>query len=410
MIKPTIRFPEYTESYKETTLAEITDKVKRKNKENQTDIPLTIASVEGLVDQRTYFSKPIASKDMSNYYLLKRGEFAYNKSYSKGFPVGSVKRLDKYEQGALSTLYICFSLKPETAIDSDYLAQYFDSAVWHKSVSEICAEGARNHGLLNVSPDDFFSIGHYFAPTLEEQKKVAGVFSLLDRIIETQTEKISALDNKKRGIIQQILTQQIRIKDNNGCFYEKWSETALKDILTESTEKSSGTEEVYSVSVSKGLVNQVEHLGRSFAAEDTSNYNVVNFGDIVYTKSPTGEFKWGIVKQSQVKKSVIVSPFYGVFKPKSFEMGYIIDLYFSSSVRAHNYLITQIRKGAKNTINITNDEFLEKTILLPTSNEEARKIKDLVEMLESEINVENKKLDAIHQLKIGLQQRMFVNV
>ena len=177
MLEPKLRFPEFTEDYTPDALVDITDRVRRKNSENQTDIPLTIASIEGLVDQRTYFGKPIASKDMSGYYLLKKGEFAYNKSYSKGYPVGSIKRLDNYEQGALSTLYICFSVKEDADVTSDYLVQYFNSSVWHKTVSEICAEGARNHGLLNVSPDDFFATVHYFAPTKAEQEKISNFLS-----------------------------------------------------------------------------------------------------------------------------------------------------------------------------------------------------------------------------------------
>ena len=152
MIAPKIRFPGFTGEYNANSLSEISDRVRRKNSENQTDIPLTIASIEGLVDQRTYFGKTVASKDMSGYYLLQNGEFAYNKSYSKGFPVGSIKRLDKYAQGALSTLYICFALKDDADVTSDYLVQYFNSPAWYEVVNEVCAEGARNHGLLNVSP------------------------------------------------------------------------------------------------------------------------------------------------------------------------------------------------------------------------------------------------------------------
>ena len=172
--------------------------------------------------------------------------------------------------------------------------------------------------------------------------------------------------------------------------------------------KSTGNEEVYSVSVAKGLVNQIEHLGRSFAAEDTSKYKVVKPGDVVYTKSPTGDFKWGIVKQSMIDKDVIVSPLYGIFIPRSYAFGFILDAYFSSSVRAHNYLITQIRKGAKNTINITNDVFLEKEIFLPTSEEEAVKIQQFVELLDKQIDIEKEKLEAIKLIKKGLLQQLFM--
>lgn len=408
MLEPKMRFSEFSESYGSDALADVAERVRRKNSENQTDIPLTIASIEGLVDQRTYFGKTIASKDMSGYYLLRNGEFAYNKSYSKGYPVGSIKRLDKYDQGALSTLYICFALKHDADIQSDYLMQYFNSPVWHKTISEICAEGARNHGLLNVSPDDFFATVHHFAPSKEEQDKIAEFLALYDQKIANQMAKVEALEIRRKGLLQQIFSQEIRFKADDGSDFEDWEETLLSDILTERKAKSTGKEEVYSVSVAKGLVNQIEHLGRSFAAEDTSKYKVICPGDIVYTKSPTGEFKWGIVKQSMIDKNVIVSPLYGIFIPKSEALGFVLDAYFSSSVRAHNYLITQVRKGAKNTINVSNDEFLDNYIILPTSEAEAKKIKEFISLLDQQIQVEKDKLEAIRNVKKGLLQQMFV--
>lgn len=408
MLAPKIRFPAFNDEYISKTLSDISDRIRRKNSNNQTDIPLTIASIEGLVDQRTYFGKTVASKDMSGYYLLQNGEFAYNKSYSKGYPVGSIKRLDKYEQGALSVLYICFALKADADVTSDYLVQYFNSPAWYEAVNEVCAEGARNHGILNVSPDDFFATSHYFAPSKEEQNKVSTFLSLYDKKIETQSEKINALEERRKGILQQIFSQELRFRDDNGEDFPDWEDTMLSDVLVERKLRNTGKEEVYSVSVTKGLVNQIEHLGRSFAAEDTSKYKVVKPGDVVYTKSPTGDFKWGIVKQSMIDKDVIVSPLYGIFIPKSPAFGFVLDAYFSSSERAHNYLITQIRKGAKNTINITNDVFLEKELLLPTSEEEAQKIKSFVELLDKQIQIEKEKLEAIKLIKKGLLQQMFV--
>lgn len=154
--EPLLRFKDNNIDYPDwdcKSLSDLTSRVTRRNTNNQTDLPLTISSIDGLVDQREYFKKTVASDDMSKYYLLKKGEFAYNKSYSVGFDYGSIKRLDKYEQGALSTLYICFSLKDEHL--SEYLSLYFDSQKWYRQASNICAEGARNHGLLNVSPSDF---------------------------------------------------------------------------------------------------------------------------------------------------------------------------------------------------------------------------------------------------------------
>lgn len=151
---PYLRFPSFDEDWRVEKLSDFTQRIMRKNANNQTELPLTISSKDGLVDQVTYFNKKVSSKDMSGYYLLLNGEFAYNKSYSVGYDFGSIKRLDRYPMGALSTLYICFAL---TRHNSDFMKAYFDSLKWYKEIYMIAAEGARNHGLLNVPTDEFFA-------------------------------------------------------------------------------------------------------------------------------------------------------------------------------------------------------------------------------------------------------------
>ena len=169
---PEVRFPGFTGEWERRKLGSICKRVVRKNKNNESERPLTISSQYGLIDQRNFFNKVVAAKDMSNYYLLKRGEFAYNKSYSNGFDYGSIKRLNAYKQGCLSTLYICFELIA-TDVDSDYLECYFDTLQWYGDVSQICAEGARNHGLLNVDTRAFFDDVFITMPaTKAEQKQV----------------------------------------------------------------------------------------------------------------------------------------------------------------------------------------------------------------------------------------------
>ena len=146
----------------------------------------------------------------------------------------------------------------------------------------------------------------------------------------------------------------------------------LSDILTERNEANTAQHEVCSVSVSQGVVNQVEYLGRSFAAKDISHYNVVHYGDIIYTKSPTGDFPYGIVKRSHLEDPVAVSPLYGVYIPASNDIGCFLHYYFCNAVSAKNYLHKLIQKGAKNTINITNQRFLENTINLPKADKLAQ--------------------------------------
>lgn len=182
-----------------------TRRVMRKNKSNQSRLPLTISAQYGLVDQITFFNKVIASTDMSNYYLLKKGEFAYNKSYSSDYPWGAIKRLDNYEQGALSSLYICFT--PQDNVESDFILQYFESPKWHKGVSEIAVEGARNHGLLNVSVQDFFHTYHYVPKDKKEQIKIAKLLMLLDERITTQNKIIEDLKRLKSAISESLFKE-----------------------------------------------------------------------------------------------------------------------------------------------------------------------------------------------------------
>ena len=176
-------------SWEQRKLGELVDRVVRKNTNNESTLPLTISAQYGLVDQITYFNNRVASRDVSNYYLVLNGEFAYNKSTSDGYPFGAVKRLDLYEKGVLSTLYIVFAPKKEQQIDSDYLTVFFDTDRWHKGVAERAAEGARNHGLLNIAAEDFFDIDLSVPKDIVEQKQIGAFIRQLDNLITLHQRK-----------------------------------------------------------------------------------------------------------------------------------------------------------------------------------------------------------------------------
>ena len=168
-----------------------------------TDIPLTISAQYGLIDQRDFFSKVVASTDMSGYYLLHRGEYAYNRSTSNDYPFGSIKRLDLYDKGAVSTLYLCFAIKEEVVL-SDFARWYFESSQWYRGVNEICAEGARNHGLLNVPTDGFFNTVHILPSDIEEQSRIAAFLSRIhEKVIQAQ-EELEELNSLRKGLMQQL--------------------------------------------------------------------------------------------------------------------------------------------------------------------------------------------------------------
>ena len=177
------------------------------------------------MDQISYFNKTVASKDMSGYYLLKNGEYAYNKSYSVGYDFGSVKRLDRYDMGALSTLYICFALKKH---DSDFIKAYFDSLKWYREIYMISAEGARNHGLLNVPTDEFFDTKHYIPMDLAEQRKIADFMIALEHRIEAQQSLVDNLKKYKRGVVKALISGSLTFTDAD---HKKWETVSLAEIF-----------------------------------------------------------------------------------------------------------------------------------------------------------------------------------
>ena len=196
---PEIRLDGFEGEWVEKKLKDISKRVTRKNNDLVSERALTISAQFGLIDQEEFFQKKIASKDVSGYYLIKKGEFAYNKSYSTGYPLGAIKRLDKYENGVLSTLYILFKA---VDVDSDYLAHYYESDKWHREVSMCAAEGARNHGLLNIAPADFFNTRLVIPKELEEQRAIGTYFINLDNLINSHQEKISQLETLKKKLLQ----------------------------------------------------------------------------------------------------------------------------------------------------------------------------------------------------------------
>ena len=183
---PEIRFAGFTDPWEQRKLGDIAERVTRKNENNESDLPLTISAQHGLIDQRLFFNAQVASRDMSGYYLLRQGEFAYNKSTSADSPWGAIKRLTRYEKGCVSTLYICFAL---LNANPDYLVTYYETNRWHKAVQMIAAEGARNHGLLNIAPDDFFDTMVSLPESQAEQQTIGAFFSRLDSLITLHQRK-----------------------------------------------------------------------------------------------------------------------------------------------------------------------------------------------------------------------------
>lgn len=231
--KPRIRFKGFTDDWEQRKLGHIVGRVTRKNKDLVSTLPLTISAQYGLIDQNEFFDKRIASKDVSNYYLIHKGEFAYNKSTSIDAPWGAIKRLDRYENGVLSTLYIIFRILDENQMNSDYLASYYNTALWHKSIRVIASEGARNHGLLNIAPDDFFETTLMIPRDIDEQKKIGAYLKNIDDLITLHQRKCEKLKIIKKAMLENCFPKngQKVPKIRFSGFTGDWEQRKVSDLF-----------------------------------------------------------------------------------------------------------------------------------------------------------------------------------
>lgn len=202
------RLPGFYDEWCKVRLYSIVRRIIRKN-EMQSDNVLTISAQHGLTSQTEFFKKTVASDDKSNYYLLYRDDFAYNKSYSNGYPYGAIKRLTKHDMGIVSPLYICFQVRNEN-VSIDYIEQFFEAGLMNHEIQAFAQEGARNHGLLNIATNDFFN-ANIMLPSIEEQKAIAKILITADQEIELLQKNIQQEKQKKKALMQLLLTGIVRV-------------------------------------------------------------------------------------------------------------------------------------------------------------------------------------------------------
>ena len=393
---PHLRFPEFIGEWKETNLSSYAKKITKKNKGNVISNVLCNSANLGIIPQSDYFDRDIANNENTDtYYVIENGDFVYNPRKSVTAPYGPVNMYLGDKTGIISPLYLCFSVKD---ICCDFLLHWFKGNAWHRYVYSHGDTGVR-FDRVSIKDDTFLNMP-IKVPVFEEQIRISKLLRAIDERIATQNKIINKLQSLISGIIQNAI--QKGLNDNT------WEMIYLSKLLTERKEKNSNGYEVNSVSVSEGVINQIEYLGRSFAASDTSKYNVVRYGDIVYTKSPTGNFPYGIIKQSFQKHPVAVSPLYGVYEPYSNEAGCFLHYYFLSSIVTTNYLSPLIQKGAKNTINISNQTFLNNMVPYPKEEVGIRPIAALLRNVQIKLNIERLSLVLLEQQKTYLLRSMFI--
>ena len=299
--------------------------------------------------------------------------------------------------------------RPRIKFAQAFLGYYMNSSSFHNRLRHIM-QGVK---VTSISKTALQNIYLTFPESFEEQQKIADCLSSIDSYISSINEKIEQLKAHKKSLMQKLFPQNGEIIPEYRFPKFKsagiWEEKKLGEFLFEHKMKNDGHCEVFSVSVSKGVVNQVDYLGRSFSASDTSKYKLVKPFDVIYTKSPTGSFPYGIIKQSFVDHNVVVSPLYGVFSPLNKYIGYIIHSFFESPERTNNFLAPIVKKGAKNTIQISNDTFLSQTVCFPSDLKEQCEIAKCLFSISEMINHYTAKTDSLGLQKKGMMQRLFPN-
>ena len=399
---PSIRFRGFDDAWEQRKLGDIVERVVRKNTNNESSLPLTISAQYGLVDQITYFNNRVASRDVSNYYLVLNGEFAYNKSTSDGFPFGAVKRLDLYEKGVLSTLYIVFSIKNQSEIDSDYLTVFFDTDRWHKGVSERAAEGARNHGLLNISADDFFDIDIFLPRHKEEQVAIGSYLRHLDHLITLRQRKFEKLTNVKKSMLKKMFPQNgssypaVRF---NG-FTDPWEQRRFGDVFEEYSEKNRADLPPLTIVQGSGTIRRDEsERALQYDKASLPSYKAVHEGDfIVHLRS----FEGGLEKANS---QGIVSPAYHTFRGEGID-----SRFYYAYFRSKKFIDTDLKPhvyGIRDGRSIDIEGM--KTIEIPfTSYPEQRLIGDAIGAINTLITLHQHELEKLQSIKKALLEKMFV--
>ena len=242
-----------------------------------------------------------------------------------------------------------------------------------------------------------------------EQDKIADFFQMLDNRISVQNKIISKYETLIKGLKNQLYSRKARFTSHNKIPFSKWEKKQLSEILSISTEKNGSQyskEKVLSVSDEYGVVNQIKFQGKSFAGQDISNYKVVKSGQIIYTRSPLAAKPFGIIKIVG-NETGIVSPLYIVNTVNNGYDALFIFYLFDTPQSTNNYLKPLVRVGAKHTMNISNDEWLSGTVIIPCL-EEQKMIAEVLQSIDEKISFEKKVLEKLKEQKTYLLSKMFI--
>ena len=354
-------------------MGEVVERITRKNENLESTLPLTISAQYGLIDQNEFFDKRIASKDVSGYFLVRNGEFAYNKSTSSDAPWGAIKRLDRYESGVLSTLYIVFKILDERKTSSDYIVTYYNTDLWHKGIQAIAAEGARNHGLLNVAPADFFETNLTMPKDYAEQQQIGSFFQMLDHLITLHQRKFDKLQVLKKAMLEKMFPKngssvpEIRFKG----FTDAWEQRKLGEVVKEVTRNDPTSEApIMMITANNGFIEQSERYAFDNAGESLKKYILLQKGELAYNHGASKLRPFGSCFALTTAESARIPFVYHCFSAENKNAEFLSIELNGSEVESQLRKIVSSGARMDGLLNISFDEYSTVTVLLPDIKEQ----------------------------------------
>lgn len=383
--------------WEETRFNKKFSRINRKNTEGNTNV-LTISAQYGLINQEEFFNKSVAGEDKSTYFLLRNGEYAYNKSYSSGYPFGALKRLERYDSGVVSPLYICFAATSDNKCP-DFYSQYFEAGKMNSEIRAFAQEGARNHGLLNISVDDFFN-SVLIDPPLAEQEKIAEILAAQDKVIALKEKLLEEKKKQKKHLMQQLLTGKKRLPGFGG----EWEKVKLGSIFTERVETNNASLRLLSVTGNQGVIPRSEIETKDNSSDDKSKYLKICKGDIGYN---TMRMWQGVSALSEYEG--IVSPAYTILAPNN----KISAKYFAYLFKMHAviFLFYRFSQGiVDDTRSLKYPEFAKLSLYVPKDEKEQSAIAEMLSMADEEIHIIQKSVEQEKQKKKALMQLLLAGI
>jgi type I restriction enzyme S subunit len=380
-------------------LREIATKCTKKNTDESITTVFSNSALNGIVLQSEYFDKDIAQQgNLDGYYIVESGDFVYNPRISSNAPAGPINRNLHNQTGVVSPLYTVF--RPKSNEQIKFLEYFFKSTKWLKYMMAIANYGAR-HDRMNVTSDDFFDMPIPM-PENQERQKIAEILTTCDEVIIKQEELIKEKEQLKKGLMQKLLSGEVRFKG----FNEEWAETKLENIgnfylgLTytpEYVKEGIPFLSVKDIRDNKLSFGNTKFISREEYISSTDNAKPKK-GDILFGR--VGTLGNPIVINTDKEFCIFVS--LGYIRVNENVLNRFIS-HWMNSIYFEKQVETQVAGSSQKNLNVG---WLKKFKIYLPNREEQQKISDFLDMVEQEINLLKNELEELKLQKKALIQKL----